>query len=164
MINGTGDPYRILVTGWRFWPRAFSWFVDQMLTVAASWPVDAGRKVIVVDGECPRGGVDLYAHEWTTRELGEQYSERHPAPWGTMGGGAGPQRNTHMVNLGADICLGFPGPLDGTGKIGGTRDCMNKARAAGIQTLEFGWSEQLNQAWTTFREAQAKEPGHEAHR
>ncbi len=77
MINGTGDPYRILVTGWRFWPRAFSWFVDQMLTVAASWPVDAGRKVIVVDGECPRGGVDLYAHEWTTRELVPRSPGRH---------------------------------------------------------------------------------------
>jgi hypothetical protein len=44
---------------------------------------------------------------------------------------AGNYRNTRLVELGADICLGFP-----LGVSRGTRDCMRKAQAAGIEVVD----------------------------
>jgi hypothetical protein len=133
-----GDsPYRILVTGWRHWPREAAWYVHRELHTTVA-PLLGGVPIIVVDGWCPYGGVDLYAHEWAVSRYGEQASERHEAQWGPRGRLLGPERNTKMVNLGADICLAFPGPNSR-----GTVDCVNKAKAAGIFTMEFPWREEF---------------------
>jgi hypothetical protein len=58
-------------------------------------------------------------------------TEEHPAKWNTFGAAAGPIRNQIMVDLGADLCLGFP--LPGSR---GTYDCMERARKAGIKTVQ----------------------------
>jgi YspA, cpYpsA-related SLOG family len=54
-------------------------------------------------------------------------TEVHMADWEHEGKRAGVLRNQHMVNLGADICLAFP-----IGESRGTRDCIKRARKAGI--------------------------------
>lgn len=44
---------------------------------------------------------------------------------------AGPRRNQHMVDLGANMCVALP-----LGPSGGTRDCMRRAEAAHIPVLD----------------------------
>ena len=57
--------------------------------------------------------------------------EGHPAEW--RGGRlCGPERNAHMVSLGADLCLAFPLPSSR-----GTRNCMRLAREAGIPVYVY---------------------------
>lgn len=46
---------------------------------------------------------------------------------------AGLYRNQQMVDLGADVCLAFP-----LGESRGTRDCMRRAKRAGIPVFNFG--------------------------
>lgn len=124
--------YRILVTGWRDWPEVDKHVVwDALNAFQSSCEIPA--QFIVVHGQCPYGGVDLYAEEWAISK--GHTPEAHPAPWTKFGKAAGMIRNAEMVNLGADVCFGFPGPSSR-----GTVDCMKKARAAGIETKEIAWS------------------------
>lgn len=128
--------YRILVTGWRFWSADKAWYVHEALSCVAIEALAAGyRHLVVVEGKCPKGGVDEFARDWAKAQPFAD-PETHPARWNRYGKAAGPLRNTKMVNLGANICLGFPG-LGSTGTI----DCMDKARAAGIQVIELPWIE-----------------------
>lgn len=128
-------PYRILVTAWRYWPRDAAYVIHDALTEAVfADPYVGNHRVIVVDGKCPHGGGDKYAHEWAVEHEPFTISERHPAKTGPGGRLLGPERNSLMVSLGADVCLSFPGPGSR-----GTVDCANKARAAGIPVLETHW-------------------------
>lgn len=45
---------------------------------------------------------------------------------------AGPRRNQEMVDSGVDICLAFP-----LGESRGTKDCMRRAKKAGVTVLEY---------------------------
>ncbi len=118
-------PYRILVTGAREWSDRE---VIRRNLIGAAGRIDCLRPVVVVDGACTQGGADLLAHQEAT-SLGWG-TERHPADWNTHGKAAGGIRNSHMVSLGADICLAFPGPNSV-----GTWDCVRKANAAGIRVI-----------------------------
>ncbi|MGW6741698.1 DUF2493 domain-containing protein [Streptomyces sp. NPDC055025] len=95
------DPYRILVTGSRDWDNYD--LVRDSLTMAIYQNVPA----IIVHGACP-SGADAIASWWIRRYrfLGLT-EERHPADWKQYGRAAGPRRNEHMVQLGADLCLAF---------------------------------------------------------
>lgn len=84
------------------------------------------EEVTIVHGKCPTGA-DRLAGE-VARELGYKVEE-HPANWEQYGKSAGPIRNQAMVDLGADVCYGFP-----LGLSRGTRHCMERARKAGIKT------------------------------
>jgi hypothetical protein len=97
--------------------------------------------MVVVDGACPYGGVDVYAHEWANGGvlMPSVISERHEAPY-VNGKIQGPARNSEMVRLGADICLSFPGESFQQQR-GGTYDCTMKAMRAGIPVWTFHWSE-----------------------
>lgn len=128
--------YRILVTGWRAWPREASYVVHQTLFDAVRADPEFGRHVVVVDGECPYGGVDEYAYEWACAHPAHCTSERVPAQWKQFGKAAGMMRNQVMVDRGADICLGFPGPSSR-----GTIHCMERARAAGIPVVSVAWDD-----------------------
>ncbi len=55
----------------------------------------------------------------------------HPGAADTYCPKAGPRRNTLMVGLGADQAVGFPLGA----RWSGTRDCMAKAKRAGIFTV-----------------------------
>ncbi len=139
MSEPSSFPYRILVTGWRDWPRSAAYVVHHALTVASAEPLSSGRIVLVVEGQCPYGGADEYAFEWAEAHRPLVIPERHPAPWKQLGKAAGFYRNTHMVNLGADVCLGFPGPPRADGKRSGTQHCMDEAKAAGITVVTYPW-------------------------
>ncbi len=124
---------RILVTGSRDWVDTGR-LHDVLYTVAK--PGD----VTLVHGDCPTGA-DRLASEW-----GEAVGwnvEAHPAPWKELGKRAGFQRNEHMVNLGADICVAFLMPCrkpehadQAPHPSHGTDHCKNLAKQAGITVLE----------------------------
>jgi hypothetical protein len=90
---------------------------------------------IIVHGHCPWGAdaiVDRIA-----RELGFEV-RRYPARWGTYRRGYdGNARNQRMIDEEHrsdepfDLCLAFP---KNTIQWGGTMDCMERAREAGIPT------------------------------
>lgn len=120
------DPLRILVTGSRSVSPADIVHIEHALRRVCGPALAAERPVIIVQGECPYGGVDLAAKRWAQRTAGVT-SEGWPAQWTAHGRAAGPARNEHMVSLGADFCLAFPAPGSR-----GTWDCLMKAAEAGI--------------------------------
>lgn len=122
---------RILVTGWRDWPEQDKYVIwNRLNEYQASCEIPA--QFVVVHGQCPYGGVDLYAEQWAVTK-GHKV-EPHPAR--VVGGRIlGPERNAKMVSLGADICLAFPGP-----RSRGTVDCMKKAEKAGIEVVKMEWT------------------------
>lgn len=97
---------RILVTGSRDWDdwRTLTYALFDAATA------DYHATIIVVSGACP-SGADAMA-EWVAENLLHYLEvlrvkvERHPADW-SRGRSAGPERNRHMVSLGADVCLAF---------------------------------------------------------
>lgn len=106
----TDKSYRILITGSRDWNDRDA--VESTLTTAGALAIALGQRLTVVHGDC-RTGADRIADAWAEwhRNRGKPIDlERHPArdfgPWPA----AGPLRNAHMVNLGADACFAFIGP------------------------------------------------------
>lgn len=85
--------------------------------------------LIVRHGHCPKGA-DAYAHKWCSA-LPEVTEERRPADWDRYGKAAGFIRNKAMVDEGGiDLVLAFP-----RGRARGTVDCIDHARAAGLDII-----------------------------
>jgi hypothetical protein len=122
----TATPYRILVTGGRSVSRRDVDLVWAKLELVAAEPLAEGRPVIVVEGRCPYGGVDLVAQRWAEQTAGVT-DEGHPAERDPSGKLLGPARNQRMVDAEADICVAFPMPGSR-----GTWDCLRRAADAGI--------------------------------
>lgn len=122
----TVRPFRVLVTGARKATPDGMTFVSRTLTRVCGEALGSGRPVIVVQGECRSGGVDLAARRWAERMAGAE-SEGHPADWDQYGKAAGMIRNGEMVALGADLCVAFPAKGSR-----GTWDCLKRAADAGI--------------------------------
>lgn len=137
----TDQPYRILVTGWRDWPESHQDVIWRALDNAARDYLTPRPAIVVVHGECPYGGVDLYADRWAQQHP-LAVAEPHPAERGPKGQILGPARNSHMVKAGADVCLAFPGP-----KSKGTWDCVQKAVDADIPVKVFAWSSSWAADW-----------------
>jgi hypothetical protein len=117
---------RLLLTGARRCTADQDRFVWQTLgRICAPW-IAAGELVVLVEGECPHGGVDLAGRRWGEATAGVEV-EPHPANWSLYGKAAGAIRNGEMVALGARLCVGFPGD-----ESRGTWDCLRKAAKAGI--------------------------------
>lgn len=116
---------RVLVSGWRFWPREeISRVHNTLYMIRGKYP---DVTMVVVEGACHRGGADEYAYEWAVaNEQNNVLSERHPATFAPNGQLLGPDRNTHMVNLGFDVLLSFP-QFEDKRRSGGTWDCTRKA-------------------------------------
>ena len=116
---------RILITGsrgWEDWQTIAKAMADEILAAGAS-----KEDTIIVHGACPKGAdklADIIAKRW------EANIESHPADWNTHGKAAGFIRNSHMVNLGADVCLAFI--KDGSN---GATHTANEAQKAGIRTV-----------------------------
>lgn len=123
-------PYRVLVTGSRDWTSfAVQVAMERLLELLAM--TDRLPMVVVSGGG---RGADALAFEWASQfQPTLATTETHPADWELLGKAAGPLRNQEMVAAGADICLAFP-----LGESRGTRDCMERARKAGIPVLNFG--------------------------
>jgi hypothetical protein len=143
-------PYRVLVTGSRDWPTPST--VWSALNDTRDEALLDGRPLVVVHGACPRGADQHAAHwcEIAGQFATNVTEEAHPANWDyctpncRKGSGhrrrkapgdrlhpgvletycptAGPRRNYHLVNLGADTCLAFIA--------GGSRGASHTARLA----------------------------------
>ena len=111
---------RILVTGSRYWEASR----EVEAAIHATAPMDCQpEEVVIVHGGAR--GVDSWAGR-VARYYGFT-EEVHPAGWSKHGKAAGAIRNQQMVDAGADVCLAFP-----RGESRGTRDCIRRAKAAGI--------------------------------
>jgi hypothetical protein len=132
---GVSDKIRVLVTGSRLDtlpdPDAARRVVRQAL--AKHIPYQERHRYVVVHGGCD--GVDQFADDWA-RDLGVEVEphavEKDDRGRWVGGKGAGPRRNQEMVDLGAAVCLAFP-----FGVSRGTRDCMARARKAGIPVITY---------------------------
>lgn len=107
---------RIIVIGSRFRPAVDVTSVLDRYTNATSEIITGGST-----------GADAAARAWA-REHGVHCTVHEP-DWSMDGPQAILERNTSMVNDGADICLAFP-----MHQSFGTQDCVDKASAAGIPT------------------------------
>lgn len=119
---------RLLVTGSRH--LADRTLVERALDARLPAGPD---ELIVVHGGAP--GADRLAKHWAIWQRlmlhRPVFDEEHCADWERHGRSAGPRRNQQMVDLGADVCVAFPGPDSR-----GTWDCVRRARAAGIEVVQ----------------------------
>ncbi|MGX6605635.1 SLOG family protein [Micromonosporaceae bacterium Da 78-11] len=118
--------FRLLLTGSRHCSAAEERFVWHILDRTCAPHLAASTRIVVIEGECPYGGVDLAGRRWAEQTPGADF-EPHPADWGRHGSSAGPRRNQQMVDAGAHLCLAFPDVQSR-----GTWDCAKKAANAGI--------------------------------
>jgi hypothetical protein len=120
---------RVLITGCRRTDDSET--IEQAL---APWLFES-RAVVFVTGACPTGAdaiAEDIIRELYPRELYPDTLEMYPAEDFGSWPQCGPIRNSHMVSLGADVCLAFPSP-----RSRGTKDCYQKAIAAGIRTFVY---------------------------
>lgn len=115
---------RILITGGRDYKR------ESFLLSTLNIHTEDTPHVTIVTGGCPTGA-DAIAKKWAEKNSSNVSLEEYPADWNKYGKAAGPIRNQHMVNLGADYCLAFP-----TGGRG-TAHCIKAAKESGIETIVF---------------------------
>ena len=111
---------RVLVCGSRRW-EAYGPILERLRSLDPD-------EDIIVEGGAP--GADLLARQ-AALDLGMPFFE-FPAAWGRHGKGAGPRRNSRMLDQGKpDLVVAFhEDPGLGTG----TRDMVEKAKAAGVAT------------------------------
>lgn len=123
---------RIIITGSRYFGSGTrtNYDIDLMTRALEQIGVNLraqGAQTITLVHGAARGADTLAAN------IGAQLGyiiEAHPANWSTYGKRAGTIRNQHMVNLGADVVLGFP-----IGESRGTRHCMRTAQLAHIPVI-----------------------------
>lgn len=123
------DPLRILVTGSPDWSdrRAVS---DALVETWTRW--GAGRRLVVVHDSGP--GATALAADWARFMRDEKRllvtNEPHP-PGRTLDGKLARARcHARMVDLGADLCVGFV-----IGESPAAHHCMGLARLAGIHVI-----------------------------
>jgi hypothetical protein len=126
---------RILVTGSRDWENrnVILLALGEALGELSTRERDEGNpdwrapeNYLLIHGDCPTGADAIADRIW--RELGLPVLAR-PALWKVWGKKAGPLRNKHMVDLGADLCLAFIAPGSR-----GAAGCAKLAETAGIET------------------------------
>jgi hypothetical protein len=111
-------PYRVLITGSRTWRD------HQPIHQALAEIHEEHPTMLLISGACAQG-TDAIAERWA--HLNGVPVERHPAEWTRYGKSAGPRRNAHMVQLGADLALAFI-----HGNSAGATHCARLAEYAGI--------------------------------
>lgn len=138
---------RILVTGSRGWTNAGELGQKRVKIMRNKLMEYHSPDTVVVEGGA--GGADFMAsmlalgngmdyeeHKADWKHCnGERCTPEHRRSnaWGDYCPTAGHDRNQRMVDLGADLCLAF---LVRTAKNAGTRDCIRRARLAGIEVVE----------------------------
>jgi hypothetical protein len=158
----TGPGLVVLVTASRTWRSsrdmgvgpAFGYIVERfaphLLTQGDHGPRMDWGQVLVRHGAARGGdrhlarcatawGMQVKSHPVTTRDWATCTPGCRPGHRRRRQDGqeycpdAGGRRNQDMVDLGADVCLGFPwGPSRS-----GTRDCMTRATQAGIPVVDW---------------------------
>lgn len=132
-----GVPMRVLVTGSRDWTGVYGDSkIYKVLNAVLALADVLGQKLTIVHGDGP--GADQTIDAWAVRRDDSGVTvERHPASWDTFGRGAGPVRNRAMINLGADMCIGF---LRNASR--GATGTLVLAQEAGIPTFTVHWQEE----------------------
>jgi hypothetical protein len=157
------DEVRVLVTGPRYYPN-----VARVREAAGDVEaVYAGRRLILVHGRCdprhPRSRdlipwdaaeeftlarrLELLGGDWLMAQIAADHGwalEPHAADW-SRGKRAGPERNKHMVELGASVAIiltdlcAIPGcrRQSGTHISHGTAGCATLAEEAGMKTWRY---------------------------
>lgn len=120
---------RVLVCGDRDWDDGpFIWnFLDRLYN---KW----GDQLFIICGGAR--GADEYARDWAASQ-GVDHIVLY-AKWSRYRGGAGPRRNTKMLELKPRLVVAFHDHLDELTKSGnkrGTKDTLDKAKGLGIKTL-----------------------------
>lgn len=115
---------RILVCG----SRDYS---DSMRLNAELDLIHAKRRIhLVIEGEAK--GADVLAREWAESRGIPVW--KFPAEWKKYGLGAGPVRNERMLDEGKpELVIAFPSK--GLANSKGTKNMVNQARAAGVETI-----------------------------
>lgn len=126
---------RVICTGSRNW---FGLYGEEriyhVLNQLQNFADAVGEKLHIIHGDCPTGA-DRVVDNWARRRDGDGVTvELMPADWRTLGKAAGPIRNEAMVNLGADMCIGF---IRGDSR--GTRITLAMAAEAMIPTFVVDW-------------------------
>lgn len=114
----------VLITGSRFWRNQDAIMSKLMIEIALA--NQHNETLLILHGDC-ESGADRLAE--TICETHGIHSARVKARWTKFGKGAGPVRNDVMVQLKPDKVLAFHADLS---KSKGTKDCVERAKAAGI--------------------------------
>lgn len=127
---------RVLVTGSRDWTGVYGTARVTMVLDSVHMLANAlNQDLTIVHGDGP--GADQLIDAWAVRRDDAGVTvERYPADW-HLGRYAGPLRNTTMIGLGADMCIGF---LRNASK--GTTGTLLIAKEAGIPTFTVHWNEE----------------------
>lgn len=113
---------KVLICGSRDWKN-----YNSILDVIKGLIANLGE-IEIVEGEC--SGADMLARQAAIEC--EIPVHGYPAQWKKYGDAAGPIRNQQMIDCEKpNMCIAFHGYLE---KSKGTKDMVNKARAAGIET------------------------------
>lgn len=128
-MRGIHNHLRIIVTGSRFLPQQATRLVAYGLDLAAERYGPYAETATIVHGAC--SGADQLADTEAARRGWDR--ESHRAKW-HLGANAGPARNRHMVRLGANVCIVYPGG-------DGTAHCARTAKRAGIPLLRIDAAE-----------------------
>lgn len=153
---------RLLVTGSRRWVYLPS--VAETLSFYTRLAFEHGERLEVVHGAA-RDGADALAASWVSRWSRRGWpvsADPHPANWsacdsecrhgprGVRKNGseycqyAGLRRNSKMVDSGVQACVAF-----WRSGSPGTKDCFEKAQAAGLKPLILAWEERelIDNGW-----------------
>lgn len=133
MVNGNREGYYVvLITGDRDYQDVLK--IRKRIRALRK---KHGDKLIIVTGECDKGGADILARA-VCKAIGVWYCGV-PAPWSRFpvgrGNPAGPIRNEFMLNLfNPDEVDAFHPNLS---KSKGTKDCVERAEKKGIKVRKF---------------------------
>jgi hypothetical protein len=148
---------RAITTGWRHWSesvanvallRVFMYQLVELLEMSNE------EELQLVHGGAPGADTEIQAWWETASKPYNNLKISLPPPivfqadWERYGAAAGPLRNAQMVTAGANLCVAFVHPQSK-----GTIDCRDKARRAGIFTLQVDWMEMKEVASGALRAA-----------
>lgn len=123
---------RVLVTGSRTWTDVDE-VHDALDALHLLWGEQGRSSAFVLVHGCALGA-DQIADVWANQEYVANSGvvvEKHPY-WSHLGRAGGPERNKHMVSLGADYVLAFI-----KDNSAGATGCARMAREAGLMVLEY---------------------------
>lgn len=119
---------KILICGDRNWTDESS-----ILNVLNRLITAFGKRIMIIEGECPYGGADLYAKEGAIK-LGLKH-KGYAADWDKYGRKAGPIRNQKMIDKESPaMVIAFHSNIE---KSKGTKDMVNRATKTGIPCYLF---------------------------